>query len=1628
MIIQHNMAAVNTMMQLGITNTNLQKSTERLSSGYRINRAADDAAKLTISEKKRSQIRGLIRASQNAEDGIGFVKTGDGAMDQMAGILQRMREITVQSLNDVNTNQDRAALQMEFDQLQSEIDRMNDQTEFNELNVFEHYADTYFKFEGNRYWSQDQIHIIDDTNSSLDITYKISEDEPEKTITLTIPKGIYTTQELIDEMDNVVTALGEKADGLVLEYSDTGCCNMVLQGGEEIKKIEGGLSYLFFGEFKGSEVASLIGTTKFSPGFPLQVDSRNNELKFTIENFDGTSQEVNLTIATGNYTREEMIDYLNQALAGTGVKASEYGEYCIQVGGEDGVITGLKGNMFEIDPDQITSVFYDNTKYGDIEKTAAVFKGGSVLVTSSTDTEYNRFHIDDTNNKLRIKINTTEYADIELEQKEYTIDEMVSELQTKLTEKGLNAKVGKYTDTIRTVNSNPRSFSGITITSNEEGRESKIIFDKAGSTAYDTLFVRREYTDPANKITTAAGKYQYKAPVLTGGRAYDADDFPITLNDTNSSFRLTIKEDGISSASTFTIKLTEKSYTGLDEILTEINEQLNGSSASAGIKGKIEAVNKNGAISFQPINGNTAISEISFASTATAPYSVGYDTLFVGKNTVYSTTKISATGNPPSLTLDEVDDPTTIDSSNNKMTVTVKGSDRTITIPDGEYTPDELAEVITKKLEGTTTTYTNSYSGSGSGTTTDKTIGFTERSANATKTPFTCNVSGTGKNIEGQTAQKDTTPATYTIPVTLPSSTKISAENDEFVITLDGTDTYVAKLTHGSYTPAQLAEELDKQLKSAMSGRKNKVNVALNSSNRLVLTTQNEGTNAKMSFSPNNSTFLDSIRTTQASVTMQLSSALQNSIVLTDENNTFTGSLNGTSYSVKLTKGTYTRASFVAELNTQLQKSGVGVTASLNGSYLWLSAKGTNGNSVKVGFGTTECGAMSTAMFGELIVKTPAVAKLNRALQDTISMKAGENVFTTRLTQNGTTKDVSITIPAGDYTREELVSKMNELYNGEITVSMNTSGILTFTTAAKGKDVSIVINNNIGGSAGAAMFGEYSVTTPDVTATVNPDGKLVLTGESTGSSYTISVTPSANSPVLKPIPKIQKVSPTKTTRQLSAAYYTMKSTAAVPENLKIEDYNQNFQFTYNSPSGTRQVDFSLEEKTYTRVQLQEALQEKLDDAVGQNELVVTVNANGVQIRAAEYGSSYSITAPTGGFYEYVMKGTVVRSSEQETAYKAGTQGISDTYIIGRKDVNNTISKIKKDVNDQMSIDVTINNTVYTLELTLDPGEYNGEQLVKQLQKKLDEAVITKGLPERSILAGIGKFRSGVAGSNDDNALTIYLNNEVELPEGTYKIDGLKGSALFEVFYKTTGELIPAYITGTKNITEGVTIEPEMTDFSIDVDGVTYEYTIPEGDYTSEEMITLLNEIFDNPDNNGNTALINASLSGNSLKISHNKIGKHTVGNVQGSAKPELFYQTEGRKDYNSDLYLQVGANSNQSMDLKRYSMSTISMGINSVTISKRKYAEKALERLDGALDYLSTTRSNYGAKQNRLEYVVRGNDITSENLQASESRDRDVDMAKEVVQQSKLQILQQAGVAMLTQAHQLNASVLSLLQ
>ncbi len=166
MIVQHNITSMNANRQLGIVGNNLAKATEKLSSGYRINRAADDAAGLAISEKMRAQVRGLQRASDNAQDGISMIQTAEGALDQQHAILQRTRELVVQASNSGvldSKTQDFQKIQEEIDKLREEFVRINNDTEFNKKKLLDDtYSNQYLQVGAN---NAQGIHVTIDSTS-----------------------------------------------------------------------------------------------------------------------------------------------------------------------------------------------------------------------------------------------------------------------------------------------------------------------------------------------------------------------------------------------------------------------------------------------------------------------------------------------------------------------------------------------------------------------------------------------------------------------------------------------------------------------------------------------------------------------------------------------------------------------------------------------------------------------------------------------------------------------------------------------------------------------------------------------------------------------------------------------------------------------------------------------------------------------------------------------------------------------------------------------------------------------------------------------------------------------------------------------------------------------------------------------------------------------------------------------------------------------------------------------------------------------------------------------------------------------------------------------------------------------
>ena len=212
MIVQHNITAMNSNRMLGLTTNSLAKSTEKLSSGYRINRAADDAAGLSISEKMRKQIRGLDQASTNAEDGISAVQTAEGALNEVHSMLQRMNELAVQAANGTNSESDRTAIQNEIDQLTTEIDRVSETTKFNETYLLKgdksldkKYTYSYGKFG---------------TEAPGEATFT---DDGKTNISLSFTAGTATTQKAQDETNELLVALrdnGVKVSGTAKDTDD----------------------------------------------------------------------------------------------------------------------------------------------------------------------------------------------------------------------------------------------------------------------------------------------------------------------------------------------------------------------------------------------------------------------------------------------------------------------------------------------------------------------------------------------------------------------------------------------------------------------------------------------------------------------------------------------------------------------------------------------------------------------------------------------------------------------------------------------------------------------------------------------------------------------------------------------------------------------------------------------------------------------------------------------------------------------------------------------------------------------------------------------------------------------------------------------------------------------------------------------------------------------------------------------------------------------------------------------------------------------------------------------------------------------------------------------------------------
>lgn len=294
MVIQHNLAAMNANRVFGQVNTNQAKSTEKLSSGYRINRAGDDAAGLTISEKMRSQIRGLNKASVNAQDGVSLIQVAEGALTETHSILQRMNELATQAANDTNTSMDRKAIKAEINQLANEIDRVASTTQFNTMNLL----DGSFKNKnlqvGSLSGQSISIEIKAMDTHALGLSFPFKNSSGDQTAAL---------DDLLKNKPSVDAI--EKDSEIDIGYPGS---SVWLEGSPDKKALYYGECNLFVDTFEnaGRTMKLVQNAVELVSGMRSRLGAIQNRLEHTINNLDNTAE--NVTSAESRIRDVDMAD------------------------------------------------------------------------------------------------------------------------------------------------------------------------------------------------------------------------------------------------------------------------------------------------------------------------------------------------------------------------------------------------------------------------------------------------------------------------------------------------------------------------------------------------------------------------------------------------------------------------------------------------------------------------------------------------------------------------------------------------------------------------------------------------------------------------------------------------------------------------------------------------------------------------------------------------------------------------------------------------------------------------------------------------------------------------------------------------------------------------------------------------------------------------------------------------------------------------------------------------------------------------------------------------------------------------------------------------------------------------
>lgn len=1797
--IQHNMGMLNANRQLNVNINKKAKTAEKLSSGYRINRAADDAAGLAISEKMRWMIRGLNQGTENAQDGVSWVQIGDGALEETHAMLHRMTELAVKASNGTCTDGDRALIQLEFDQLLKEVDRLADNTYFNEKHVFKDHEYPYYQLEGATYWPQEQLHKIRDGQNDLVMTYKMPDEDQLRTATITVAAGEYTTKELIDEIDTAFEKAGLLKEGLAFEYTEEGTCNLNLEGGEKIDEVTGGLSYLLFDSYAGGDLGALIGTTTYATnnsGITI-VQDVNDFISFKLidpedpKEEKGPARKVEFTVPSGSSTKLELMDMLRKELIHQGinpdadgdgvadeevVKVEHYGTH-IKMSSEQYILSEFKGNMFKVDDvGTYTSIFYDNIhEVQNVKYVPADFQGAGVLQVTKTgsayDPEASVFHIKKGENNIlvirpnetgpEITLDLTDLHGQTLDGK--TMIEACGILNTEMEQLYGSAADApllfscvsptSYTS-IKDNNGvwKEVGYTAMRITAKTAEPGKKVGIDQAKSTAYNTLFTRRGVMNYHDDAKFGGNDSQFDSNAkLTGGRNLSGG---LKVTDANNTFRITIGRVG-QTALTADITLDNSPVDGeysLTELQDQIQQKLNDAfkDAPAEMKddqGRVIVVsNSGGHIVLTGATAKAASIRVGAAGANNGYTDIFPDEKLTPKSSSPQTPTQTATLVPPVKGAKFETDASgktivTIPSAHDgDFVVLVDGKERKLTgaenlynaapNKDGKWELEKLEQYINEKLKPKVTLnrFDDPFSVKGeSDTVTVPTGKIPGEGHTYTTVPPDYSKSGrsTWDGTQGEGGEMTGTwgPVVTTGTIFSDSRKKFKFTSQKFTLqTKKGKKEFTVDLKGKEFSNIT---DLQKEVQTAINGS-NGLNI---SNTKIGGITVGVSGNA-LTFTVNvgkvgdkgvlvgdevtltldtNSQFLKDVHTTKTGASISIDAWEDkhdsNWSVYKGANTSFKpkkdvalkfnvkkpgGSVSGTTYTVTLKKNTeYNRGSLATEINKVLKPQGYVAACDPDTGELTITA---DANHAGTGHDITfDADASKDALGyifgygGSLTKGYPAQGTLPLPLQKTVKITPDNREF--KISVDGTEHIVKFSVgtygAGGTKTLADLVKqivtkakdKTSDPDKLEASVDAN-GNIFLKTKSSNGSKSTIKVTYDAGAkSAMPAMFG--------YTQEAGAEIKFVQSG----GSYTVQLKRKLDTRAPDPqnyaqYRTVQVISDKVDVKEHSTSYqggsFIYSDTRDVPPEvddghhsadysfmqgcslakanrldqdgkIEINEYNNTlkFYFTENYPAAaSRQLitidGSSLPGGKYTLEELQEKLQEAINAQTGnQQKINVKVQDGGIRLESANAGRKYRIYGrndgsslrPSGGFYDRVLCTSETKVQSANIGKNAaGYADGGEVYAVGRQDVKNNEVRIQKDGNDYLTLEFTYplyNNApesdrkTVRLEMTLDPGYYKGESLANQIQQKLDEALEKAGLPKGLIEAGVGTVKHSVvvSGAINDRALAFKLSDTVKGPaQGAYGIAAIGGTAAFSVFYATEGDIARAYVRGGRDITGGVEIRPGEEEFSLDVDGKNYKIKLDPGNYTADELVNHINTVMHADPNN--KVPLTAVVDEGRLKLMHTRYGKHKITNLRGQIKERLFFGENGGKETEDPIRIRLSSISGDYTDIDRPWMNTVSLGINSLTVSKVKYAQKAISRVKQAVHKVSDVRSYFGAKQNQLESTIRNNENKAENTTAAESRIRDADVAKEAVVNAIHNILEQTGVSMLAQTKQ-NAQI-----